>query len=97
MREWCNRSHGRRSRSRTGLANGRGDLYAVSAKVTAQAAGSGACDPEAAVAFPDDAGGLGEPCQWRGRRRGLDAGAREDAAAPLVGSDRRAGGCPPWR
>ena len=79
------------------LADGGGDLYAVFGEGdVAQAAGFGACDPEAAVAGFDDAGGLSEPCVG-GRSVGesFDAGACEDAddAVDGVVAEELVGAC----
>ena len=69
------------------LADGGGDLYAVFGEGdVAQAAGFGACDPEAAVACFDDAGGLGEPGVGGGAvGEAFDAGACEDADGAVDG------------
>ena len=79
------------------LADGGGDLYAVFGEGdVAQAAGFGACDPEAAVAGFDDAGGLGEPCVGGGSvGEAFDAGACEDAddAVDGVVAEELVGAC----
>ena len=69
------------------LADRGGDLYAIVGEGdVAQAAGFGACDPEAAVACFDDAGWLGEPCVGGGAvGKAFDAGACEDADGAVDG------------